>query len=486
MGIDGFHKWLKEKHPKTVKFKYSERKYDYIYVDVNHLLHNAMNGCTKEHQFVNNLHMALNWVFNSHLATKKIILAVDGPSPYSKVVLQRKRRLMGTKDTVVSEITPLSLTPGTKLMNRLTKYLIEYIEILKHKYHFLNVEIDFSPTTEPDEGEIKVFRKLLEYGGADPYASHLVVGNDADLVVLAMAAKPVVNINMLVRMVGEHCLIDINELIISIGKNVYPYDGNQPELFYNVYNFAESGIRDDFSLLSLMMGNDYLPKIQAVKFESLWTAYYETKKLRDDFMIKDGQFNREFLVEFLVTLLPLLAKQYSKFKYSKYSEDNTCNYLEGLLWCLNMYNTTECSMYDYMYHGQKGVSVSDIVFYLNSNSDEIEIPESETEPLDSEVCALLLMPKKARKLVPDKYQDYIDDELAHYYEEEECDECFVLRDELSVQHKKMHQERKKLLDTTDTRKEIGNISRKLTKHRKMHSYSFSTRDIKKILTLVQH
>ena len=164
MGIKGFHTFIKTTYPGCIVPFNNNRLYDYIYIDVNHLLHSAIYRCRNEKDFVKNLYVHLDMILNNFVARKKIILAVDGTSPYAKVILQRKRRLQVVRsmgDSVdINKMTPLQLTPGTKLMYNVGKYLQEYTERVKDNYKFLNVEYVISSTSEPDEGEIKIFNKI--------------------------------------------------------------------------------------------------------------------------------------------------------------------------------------------------------------------------------------------------------------------------------------------------------------------------------------
>lgn len=484
MGIINFNKWLLERYPGCFLRPYHKRSYDYIYLDVNHLLHNAINGAKSEAHFIKNLNYRLDMIFNNYVATRKIVLAVDGTAPYSKVVTQRKRRLQTVKNINVNKINSLHLTPGTGLMNRLKTHLNNYIEKLSKSYKYLKVIFDVSLSDEPDEGELKIFKKLIEHGRKYRNSSHLIVGNDADLVVLALSAKPVANINLLIKYGDQRRMVSINKLLQIHSK--------QLSLDLSVATLKESSIRDDFATISIMMGNDYLPKLLFVKFESLWKAYTTTRNILNKNLIENNTFNNDFLRRFMFNSVNLIPNQFRKLHLQKYSEKNILNYLEGLIWCLNMYQTGKCPMYDYLYKGDQAPSPIDILYFMEFNSNiEVKIPESSTQPLNLESYTILLMPKKARKMVPEKFQKFLDNELRYIYNAEECVDCNKLKGSLSQLHKALRVEQMKVKnnqiqdDTTlPIRKEIGNVSVQMNHHKKNHKDDFCHDDISKVVRFV--
>ena len=86
------------------------------------------------------------------------MLAVDGSSPYAKVLLQRKRRLQVVRGkTMIEKMNALQLTPGTQLMYDIEKYLKKYVERLKNELSYLKISYVISSAKSPDEGELKIF-----------------------------------------------------------------------------------------------------------------------------------------------------------------------------------------------------------------------------------------------------------------------------------------------------------------------------------------
>lgn len=485
MGIDNFHTWLKKRYSDVFVQTCSKNTYDYVYMDINHILHNSMYRSVTEKDFFNKLTHNLNIQFCNFLPTKKVIFAVDGPAPYSKVVLQRKRRLQSVQNVDMGKLNYLHITPGTPLMKKLNLFLEEYGKFLTAKLS-KNIEFVVLPTNEPDEGEIKILKHLIKIGQDDPYSSHLIVGNDADLVVLAMSLTKIYDIHLFVRIKNHYELISIKRLINCICKEVINYESKSQYIHNNK-------IRADFAVVMIMAGNDYLPKIKYTKLEKLWETYIKTFKILNKNLIKDGRFDFEFLDRFMSNLLITLPKQY---KYSADANDQTIrNYLEGLLWCLNMYQTGYCPKYDY-YHGSDGVSPADILYFIARNKN-IDIPKSDTKPLSSDIYTLLIMPQHAKKLIPPKLQTLINKDLMHIFSYENCKDCLHYRNLISKQNKyqrelsakidkfkddKDNKDDKQLNKQYDkVKKEVSRLSVKFTNHRTTHKSDFTIDDVVEII-----
>lgn len=465
MGILNFYSWIRTRYPAC--FVKNRTVYNHIYVDVNHMLHSSISDSKTEDQFISKLYTHLDILFSSCTATDSVVLAVDGVSPWAKIALQRKRRL---NHNVSKDLDSLHLTPGTQLTENLTEHLKKYCKILESKYRFIKPVYYVSGSEQPDEGELKIFRHILH----NTRGSHLVVGNDADLVSLATASYPVQDIDILIKHTGSYHTVSVSELIKLFTEDILCRKiKNQ---FSHMYRFY----RSDFTVLSTMAGNDYLPKLGATKFETLWDAYINT----GGNLVKNNVFNIKNLKIFMNNIRT--APQYRKFNEKNYDESNVENYIRGLLWCLNMYSTGRCPMYSYMFEGKPPKPV-DIVYFIN-NSDKAQVccttvPTTDDPPIPVSVYTLIVMPKKAKHLVPEKYHNFMENELKYIYADEECSECTILKKPLSELHKELIKLKKENSDTTYVREQIGTVQTNLNIHKKLHSYKFSKKDIEYILKI---
>ena len=109
---------------------------------------------------------------------KRLILCVDGPAPLSKQNQQRQRRFRSAEekdDDEFKQFDSNSLTPGTKFMHHLTKYIDWYVrKNISENPLWENIEVVFSNEKCPGEGEHKIINYIRFYG--DPSDSYCIHG----------------------------------------------------------------------------------------------------------------------------------------------------------------------------------------------------------------------------------------------------------------------------------------------------------------------
>lgn len=413
MGIKKFQTWLKTNYPNCLINCDDRNIYDYIYVDTNYLLYNSMNNCRSESEFMNKMNNYLNLILYNFIATKKIILAIDGPSSFAKIFVQRKRRFDASKKNKSdhNKINSLYLTPGTQFMNRVYKHLRKYMFEYKKKLSYLGTKFEILSSDEPDEGEIKIFRHLKNNDNKlKSQPTHLIVGNDADLIVLSMAVKPIINIDILININNERKIISINNLLIDYFNKVMNSNHN------DINGIKNSNTRTDFVIISMMMGNDYIDKnIKFVNYDNLWNSYFRVKQRYRGFIVENNKFNYKFLKQFMINIINNMSSQYKKTNPLNFNEKLVENYLEGLLWCLKMYETGNCPKYDYIYNYNTVPTPNDILYFLEFYDTDIITPESNCKPLKSDIYTLLVIPKVDKKIIPNKYHKYIDNEFKYLH-----------------------------------------------------------------------
>ena len=179
-------------------------------------------------------------------------------------------------------------------------------------------------------------------------------------------------------------------------------------------------MKRDFSLVSILNGNDYLPKLGFTKLENIWEAYYLTKQNDNTWLIKNNTFDKVFFKKLINNIINTLPVQYKKFNIKLFEKHKVEQYLQGLLWCLVMYETTNCPMYDYIFEYDKSVSPTDILHYIDNYEFNITCPMSYTLPLNTKVCAVLLLPYS---LLKKQYAHLIKEEFKYLYEQELCKIC---------------------------------------------------------------
>lgn len=451
MGILKFHKFIKDKYPEAFSKNNHSTIYDYIYIDCNYILHGSITDFVTETEFLKNIFSKFDHLLCNFIAKQEIFFAIDGTSNFAKILLQRQRRQN------ISELNSLWITPGTNTMQKIEEQIKKYLTETEKKYKFIHPKFILSPSDIPDEGEIKICKRLIDNYNINKNSKNLIIGNDADIIVLSMAVHPITNIDILTS--GTE-IVNLNKLLKCHNKIL---DTNQ-------------NIRADFVILSILMRDDYFPKIKFVTFEKIWEAYTNIYKLYQQPLITNNQFNKDILIKFLENLCINISKQFRKTDLIKFKKNQIKNYLEGLLWCLNLYSTGICSKYDYYYSGP-GFHPNQILIYLLMNPEEnFNIPKSDIKPLPAHVQSLIVLPKKAQLLILEKYRSLMDSKLKYLYEYENCEICSDL-------NKKINQIKLESdLENIDIYNKLHLLKIELKEHKKNHK-QFKMEDIYNIVQI---
>lgn len=193
---------------------------------------------------------------------KRLILCVDGVAGLGKMNQQRQRRFRTAKSLEGAEQTfnPNAFTPGTKLMDHLTKYIDWYLRMMI-TYHpeWKDLEIVFSNEKVPGEGEHKIMQYIKKYGS--PSESYCIYGLDADLMMLGMVLP--VNKVIIAREADENVVqfVDVSlfrKEVLDIMR--WPSGSTLEPSEY----FQENNAVNDFILLCFLVGNDFLPTIPSL------------------------------------------------------------------------------------------------------------------------------------------------------------------------------------------------------------------------------
>lgn len=190
---------------------------------------------------------------------KRLILCIDGPAPLSKQAQQRQRRFRSAKERDDSDTNAFdsnSITPGTKWMDHLSKYIDWFIrKRMSEDRSWGDLEIVFSNEKCPGEGEHKHINYIRLYGNPDE--SYCIHGADADLIMLSLGThypKFYILRDDMMSQSNDFFAIDIGGVRRSMGDILYwPGDGYDPKSAIN-----------DFILMCFMVGNDFLPHIPGI------------------------------------------------------------------------------------------------------------------------------------------------------------------------------------------------------------------------------
>lgn len=418
MGIKHFWHWYKTNFGEHIKnlrkhqdFKSINVSIDNLMIDLNGVFHNStqkiyqygnckpqrrllgqdkrkkMGGIQQQKMVFADVCSNIESLFSLVGPKKRLILCVDGPAPLSKQNQQRQRRFRSAMEKDDEEFTRFdsnSITPGTKFMDYLSKYIDWYIKKrITEDVKWQNVEVVFSNEKSPGEGEHKIINYIRKYGNReDGFCIH---GLDADLIMLALGTH-LPNFWILREDMydykNEFFVLDIGKTRKKLSTIMsWITDKNKDdEIEFN----PEYSV-NDFIFICFMVGNDFLPHIPSIEiieggidfmldvYKNVGERYgHLTRNEKDNivfqkkplevFMGTIGQYNKGILEEKLLKkdkFFPdLLLENSAKIVEGKYDLDidkykreyyekcftegidikKLCHeYLEGMQWVLSYY-----------------------------------------------------------------------------------------------------------------------------------------------------
>jgi 5'-3' exoribonuclease 1 len=301
MGIKHFFGWFKKNFGKNIKnlrrgenFKTINVGVDNLMIDLNGLFHSSTQkiyeygshkprpslmgrpvrrkklGSLKQQMKVfEDICKNIETLFALVEPRKRLILCVDGPAPLSKQNQQRQRRFKSAAEKDVDEFKRFDsncITPGTKFMDYLTKYIDWYVRSnITENQRWRDVEVIFSNEKSPGEGEHKIINYIRFYG--DPTDTYCIHGLDADLIMLGLGTH-LPNFWILREDLydakNEFFVIDIGTTRTELSQIMDWNDQNEAKKEETEKFISESAV-NDFIFICFMVGNDFLPHIPSLE-----------------------------------------------------------------------------------------------------------------------------------------------------------------------------------------------------------------------------
>ena len=202
---------------------------------------------------------------------KEVILCIDGVAPMSKQNQQRQRRYKSSLSKPDS-FDPNSITPGTQLMDHLSKYIDLWIryKISNDSYYSL-LKITFSNEKVRGEGE----HKLLNYIRENRELRYCIHGMDADLIMLGLVSKATqFYIYRESHLNAEETFwIDVTSFEKVLKQYLF--------WFSLTHDYDNNNAILDFVFICFTVGNDFLPNLPTVEIldggiEQIFNIYRDT------------------------------------------------------------------------------------------------------------------------------------------------------------------------------------------------------------------
>ncbi len=472
MGIKHFFIWFKNQFSKDIismkegqTFGDVNTPIDNLMLDLNGILHNSaqkvyeygnfkpqrsflgfkkkkfVSPKVQQENFFKEVCSTIENLLKISQPRKRLIMCIDGPAPFAKCVQQRARRFRSasekTEEEMKNSFDQNQLSPGTKLMDHLSKYIDWYIrKRISEDPVWQNIEVVFSNEKVCGEGEHRLMAYVRKYGtDEESYCLHAL---DADIIMLALAShKP--NFYVLREDLYDPGNAFFNINIGEVRKHLVEM------LKFEHKNFRPDYAVNDFVFLAFTVGNDFLPHIPSLEileggidviidvYKNVGKGYgHITQKSGDKilfvrhalevFMGTISQYEKGMLEEkmnrkhsfFPDVLLEKHCKfvemqnvlnidEYrSEYLYNYFPEDaheeKICHeYLEGMQWVLSYY-TSGLTNWDwsYPYH------YAPFAFHLSRHTRTFKfLKYPNTSPVAPYIQLLSILPPKSAKLLPE-------------------------------------------------------------------------------------
>ena len=233
--------------------------YDHLFYDVNNVIYSLVAKSRTEEQFYLKLYKEIDALVKVVRPRQTLFMAVDGPGPRAKVATQLSRRRKG-EYLPDQPVQRMAFTPGTSFMHRLVQSLFVFGASRSTTARNRGLSIWVSGSDCAGEGESKCFAHMKRYPS---HHKCLVIGNDSDLIAYALRAE--CEVHILRNTNRSHQLIDVSKVKVGLLRGI----AFSPE--------QERRVLDDFLIMSLMCGNDYIPSLAFFDFPAMWNAYRRLK-----------------------------------------------------------------------------------------------------------------------------------------------------------------------------------------------------------------
>ncbi|KAJ3190324.1 hypothetical protein HDU85_000619 [Gaertneriomyces sp. JEL0708] len=408
MGVPSYWSVLKAYFPKAFAST-SRTSYDHVLVDVNNLLHSAAAQATTEREFWNRLYVFLGMTLRRTHPTKSVYLALDGPAPFAKLMLQRERRAAIARKMQRTSgpqgFDTLQFTPGCRFMSKLDASLLRYgqqVVLRTRERRGVHLNFTVSGSRTPAEGEVKIYHHLVNKLLKDPANSRdsfAIMGYDADLAIQALAS-------------------DVPDLTILFPLSTLTFSPSMlNSSLVELLPLADPArTRMDLAFISLMGGNDYLPKLRGAGLVKVFKNYMRLRKSSHKYLIDlEGRLNLVVLKELLGTIDAMGGAAHAQSPPApKASLEVTLSqvprYLQGLLWNLRMYTTSVCPDYHFLYPFTSAPTTTSIRRWLHSTTHlspmEYTPPPMDAtslSPLPPPLCSVAVLPLSRKDLVATEY-----------------------------------------------------------------------------------
>ena len=308
MGIKDYLKHLKQENIDEII------EYEHVYIDCNYLIHFLIYKCKNDRD----LYYKINNFWENLMYTIKIKytiqLVYDGE--YDDTQLSNPKlqtHMIRYKNKIESnDYDKQTIKPGSKILNTFKYYLTDIIEKYK-KINKSKFQVVINSDDVKGEADIKILNSIYNL----KQHKICICSKDSDMILIAQS----LSINKSIR--------------VDVITNFRPI-----QIVY-IDNFKKYNL--DYVLIVLLLGNDYLPKISNISYDSIIETYEKYIEYNNQ-IISNNVIDYNNLIEFITFLIVIGCKKKIKFNFNNFDPNRFEIYINNLLWCLGYYKVINTNL----------------------------------------------------------------------------------------------------------------------------------------------
>jgi hypothetical protein len=306
MGIHGFMKNMQQDEPEI-----KDRNYESVYIDCNYLLHYFIYNCKNDDDLNKKINDYIRYLLKTITVSNELHLIFDGKHPHhlqqvNPKKMTHEKRYKNKKESDAYD--KQKIAPKTEIVSTFKTFITEAINFQKMMYKS-DFEIVINDDSIDDEADFKILNSINE----SIYKNVCIVSKDSDMILIA------------------YSLIYKKKINIDILSNLRP-------IYFIDINMLSKNYNLDYVLVIMLLGNDYLPKLSNVDYDTIMFTYKKYLKHQNPLIIENNKVNHYNFINYLTYII---LNKVVKFKFENLNLSRFEKYFNNILWCLKKYKVID-------------------------------------------------------------------------------------------------------------------------------------------------
>jgi len=325
MGINGFLQNLSIEN-------YKNKKFDNVLIDCNYIIHLLIYKCFNDDDFKLKIKKYTDYLLKNVVIKKNIILIFDGifdgdvkenPKLFKNRIYKSHVDYQSQPIRPKSDIVKFFKNTFISCINTNKLLLLSSFKIIVNDDYLKG------------EADLKIMDMLVEYKEND----NCIISKDSDIILIASSCILKYDINI--------------DIIINPNK-----------MDYVIFNPLITKYKQDYILIILLLGNDYLPKISNIKYNLLLECYDKYINHNPP-IIENNQLNDNNFREYFLYMINTINNNNGKLKFSleNLNKKKFNIYINNLKWCLSLYNIIEYNTI-YILDVNEILNIYNLIYFL--------------------------------------------------------------------------------------------------------------------------